>query len=207
VRPLPRLHAITNHAAISDQHFRVRLAAIAALGNAVALHARSRDISDKALVDLARRMQAHAAAPGATTFVNGRPDIAQALDLNGVQLRTGDLSPGNARTIFTRGWIGVSIHTRVEALQAVEEGADFLLAGTIFPSETHPGHPTAGLSLLHEVVPLGIPVVAIGGITPDRAVVVAETGAYGVAAISALWEARDSAAAATELLKPWMEAE
>jgi thiamine-phosphate diphosphorylase len=207
VRPLPRLHAITNQAALSDQHFRVRLAAIAALGPAVALHARSRAISDRGLVDTARRMQAHAAAPGATTFVNGRPDIAHGLGLNGVQLKTGDLSPRDARTIFPHGWLGVSIHTREEALQAVDEGADFLLAGTIFPSETHPGVPAAGLSLLDDIVPLGIPVVAIGGITPDRTFAVSETGAYGVAAISALWGARDAAAAATELLTPWMEVE
>ncbi len=207
MRPLPRLHAITDHRALSDQDFRVRLAAIAAIGHAVALHARDRTASDRALVETARRMQAHAAAPGAATFVNGRPDIAQALSLEGVQLRTGDLSPRDARAIFPRGWLGVSIHTREEARQALDEGADFLLAGTIFPSETHPGTPAAGLTLLDDVVPLGLPVVAIGGITPDRARAAADAGAYGVAAISALWQARDAAAAAAALLTPWMEAE
>ena len=207
MRPLPRLHAITDNAALSDQDFRVRLAAIAAIGHAVALHARDRTASDRSLIDAARRMRAHADAPGAATFVNGRPDIAQALGLDGVQLRTNDLSPRDARIIFPRGWLGVSIHTREEARQAVDEGADFLLAGSIFPSETHHGMPAAGLTLLDDVVPLGLPVVAIGGITAERVGAVADAGAYGVAAISALWQTRDAAAAALGLLTPWMEAE
>ena len=67
--------------------------------------------------------------------------------------------------------------------------------------------PAAGLTLLDDVVPLGLPVVAIGGITAERVGAVADAGAYGVAAISALWQTRDAAAAALGLLTPWMEAE
>jgi thiamine-phosphate diphosphorylase len=206
VRPLARLHAITDHTALSDQNYRVRLAAVAALGHAVALHARDRKASDQTLIDIARRMQAHTAPPGAATFINGRPDIAQALGLNGVQLRMGDLAPADARRIFPHGWLGVSIHTQEEARQAVDEGADFLLAGTIFPSGSHPGMPAAGLTLLDEVVPLGLPVVAIGGITADRVPAIVATGAYGVAAISAIWQARDSAEAAAAFLDHWIDA-
>ena len=207
MRPLPRLHAITDHAVLSDQDYRVRLAAVAALGPAVALHARDRTASDRALTETARRMRAHTAAPGAATFVNGRPDIAQALGLNGVQLRTGDLAPVDARRIFPHGWLGVSIHSPEEARQAMDDGADFLLAGTIFPSGSHPALPGAGLTLLDEIVPLGLPVVAIGGITADRVPEIVATGAYGVAAISAIWQAHDSAAAAAAFLGHWMDTE
>ena len=59
--------------------------------------------------------------------------------------------------------------------------------------------------LLDRVAGLGRPVIAIGGITAGRVGQVCLAGAYGVAAISALWQARDSGAAALELLSPWMD--
>ncbi len=207
MRPLPRLHAITNHAVLVAPEYRVRLAAIAAVGPAVALHARDRQASDRVLTDTATRMLAHAQPPGAATFVNARPDIAAALRAQGVQLGAGDLSPRDARKTFPNGWIGASIHSESEAHRAIDEGADFLMAGSIFPSGTHPDQPVAGLELLDRVAGLGRPVIAIGGITAERAGQVRRAGAYGVAAISALWQARDAGAAALELLAPWMESD
>ncbi len=207
MRPLPRLHAITNHAVLIAPEYRVRLAAIAAVGPAVALHARDRQASDRVLTDTATRMLAHAQPPGAATFVNARPDIAAALGAHGVQLGAGDLSPRDARKIFPNGWIGASIHSESEAHRAIDEGADFLMAGSIFPSGTHADQPVAGLELLDQVAGLGRPVIAIGGITAERAGQVRQSGAYGVAAISALWQARDAGAAALALLAPWMESD
>jgi thiamine-phosphate pyrophosphorylase len=55
-------------------------------------------------------------------------------------------------------------------------------------------------------VTLGLPVIAIGGITPERAMEARDAGAYGVAVISAAWRAPDSAAAAMALLAPWSAA-
>ncbi len=207
MRPLPRLHAITDHAVLVAPEYRVRLAAIAAVGPAVALHARDRQASDRVLIDTATRMLAHAQPPGAATFVNARPDIAAALGAQGVQLGAGDLSPRDARKIFPNGWIGASIHSESEARRAIDEGADFLVAGSIFPTGSHPDQPAAGLELLDRVAGLGRPVIAIGGITAGRVGQVCRAGAYGVAAISALWQARDSGAAALELLSPWMDSD
>jgi thiamine-phosphate pyrophosphorylase len=59
------------------------------------------------------------------------------------------------------------------------------------------------LELLREVINLGVPVIAIGGITPERAWEAQSAGAYGVAAITALWDASDPAAATLSLLEPW----
>jgi thiazole tautomerase (transcriptional regulator TenI) len=206
MRPLPRLHAVTDASVLDAPDFAVRAAAIAAAGPAVALHARDRSAGGARLSQVALRLLALARPPEAAVFVNARPDIAAAAGAQGVQLAAGDLSPRDARQVFPEGWIGRSVHSPEEAAQAVEEGADFLMVGTVYQSSSHPGRTGTGLGLLREIVRLGRPVIAIGGIDAARAAEVAEAGAYGAAAIGALWRAPDSAAAAVAMLEPWLRA-
>jgi thiamine-phosphate pyrophosphorylase len=148
-------------------------------------------------------MMALARPPEAAVFVNGRPDIAAAVGAHGVQLGTEDLSPADARRLLPRAWVGRSVHSMEEASTAVAEGADFLVAGNIFETESHPDRPAVGLDLISRAARLGRPVIAIGGITPDRVHEVEAAGAYGVAAIRALWMAPDPAAATLAMLLPW----
>jgi thiamine-phosphate diphosphorylase len=146
--------------------------------------------------------------PEASVFVNGRADIAAALQLQGLQLTRQDLSPAEARAAFREwhGWIGVSVHSASEADAALAEGADYLMVGNVYQTPTHPGRAGAGLALVRELSAHGAPVIAIGGITPGRAAAVRDAGAYGVAAITALWHVEDPAQAALDLLAPWSEA-
>ncbi|HEX6433287.1 MAG TPA: thiamine phosphate synthase, partial [Gemmatimonadales bacterium] len=74
-------------------------------------------------------------------------------------------------------------------------------------TDSHPESPAQGLELVREAVAFGVPVIAIGGITPERAAEAKTAGAYGVAAIRALWHAPDPAAAALALLEPWLTVE
>ncbi|HET6579441.1 MAG TPA: thiamine phosphate synthase [Gemmatimonadales bacterium] len=205
MRPLPRLHAITNADVLAAPDFGVRAAAIAAAGPAVALHARDRTAGGAALARAAERMLALARPPEAAVFVNGRPDVAAALGAQGVQLAGDDLAPADARVVLGHGWIGRSVHSAGEARTAVAEGADFLLVGTVYETPSHPGRPAAGLDLVRAAAALGRPVIAIGGIDAARAAAARDAGAYGVAAIRALWGAADPAAAALALLAPWWE--
>jgi thiamine monophosphate synthase len=92
-----------------------------------------------------------------------------------------------------------------EAKSAAGEGADFLLAGMTYPSASHPGLEAKGTAFIGTLVPAGAPVIAIGGITPERAVEVHAAGAWGVAAIRSIWEADDPAAAVLAMLEPWEE--
>jgi thiamine-phosphate diphosphorylase len=131
--------------------------------------------------------------------------VAASVGAQGVQLGMQDLAPADARASFPRGWIGCSVHSAKEAGAAAAAGADFLLVGTIFPSGSHPGQSAGGPGLIRETIRLGLPVIAIGGIDAAGAVRAREAGAYGVAAIRALWHAPDPAAAALALLAPWME--
>ncbi|HET6836913.1 MAG TPA: thiamine phosphate synthase [Gemmatimonadales bacterium] len=206
MRPLPRLHAITDAALLSHPELGIRAAAIAAAGSAVALHARARGSGGALLASAAQRLLSLARPPEATVFVNARSDVAAAVGAHGVQLGRDDLTPADARRVL-RGWIGCSVHTMDEAAAAVKEGADFLVVGNVYESASHPGRPAAGLDLVRQTSRLGLPIIAIGGITAARAPEVWDAGAYGVAAIRALWEAPDPAAAALDLLRPWAAAE
>ena len=203
MRPLPRVHAFTDAALLRAPEFGIRAAAIAAGGSAVALHTRAPGEGGAFLAAVALRTLTLARPPEAAVFVNGRPDIAAAVGAQGVQLGVKDLAPADARRVFPRGWIGRSVHSRDEAAAALAEGADFLVVGSIYETASHSGQPAAGPGLVSACAKLGRPVIAIGGITPERAIEVRTAGAYGVAAIRALWQASDPAAATLALLAPW----
>ena len=205
MRPLPRVHAFTDAAILSASDFGIRAAAIAAGGAAVALHARDRSGTAAQLAAAALRMVALAQPPEAAVFVNGRPDVAAAAGAQGVQLGSSDLTPADARRVLASGWIGRSVHSVEEASAAVDEGADFLVVGSVFPTSSHPDWRAAGPDLVTRAARLGRPVIAIGGVTPERVPELKAAGAYGVAAIRALWLAADPAAATLAMLAPWAE--
>jgi thiamine-phosphate pyrophosphorylase len=143
--------------------------------------------------------------PEAAVFVNGRPDVAAAVGAQGVHLSATDLTPTDARQLLRHGWIGCSVHTIQEARLAKDEGADFLVVGNIYETPSHPGRPAGGTRLVREAADLGLPVIAIGGVTIERAPELKVAGAYGLAAIRALWYAQDPAAATLALLAPWVD--
>lgn len=203
MRPLPRLHAISDDAILADADVGIRAAAIAAAGPAVALHVRGRKSTAAFLARCATRFTSLASPAEAAVIINARPDLARAVAAHGVQLGAGDLSVPDARRVLGAGWIGRSVHGVAEAHEAIDEGADYLLLGAIFETASHPGQAGLGLDVLAEVATLGTPVIAIGGMTPARAADVRDAGAWGLAAIRALWHTGDSYAAAMELLTPW----
>jgi thiamine-phosphate pyrophosphorylase len=205
MRPLPRVHAFTDSGILAAEDFGIRAAAIAAAGSAVALHARDRDAGAGRLAAAAQRLVALARPPEAAVFVSGRPDIAAASEAHGVQLGARDLSPEDARRVLGHGWIGRSVHSLEEAAAALEEGADFLVVGAIYSTLSHPERSPAGVGLVREATRFGLPVIAIGGVTPERAGELRAAGAYGVAAIGSLWRAPDPAAATLAMLTPWLE--
>lgn len=203
MRPLPRLLAFTDASIRTGRHTGAGAAALAALGPVVGLVARDHDASAADLTGFAALFLAEAHSHEAAVIVAGRPDLAAGLGAHGVQLRARDLSPADARRVFPRGWIGRSVHSAVEGAEAVEGGADYLVAGSIWETPSHQGQPPAGIGLIESLVSLGKPVFAIGGVTPERARQVHAAGAWGVAAIRALWQARRPEEAAAAMVEPW----
>ena len=205
MRPLPRVHAFTDGAVLAAGDFGIRAAAIAAGGPAVALHARHPGGTGAGLALTAQRLVSLARPPEAAVFVRGRADIAAAVGGHGVQLGTTDLVPADARRVLPGGWIGRSVHTVEEARAAVAEGADFLVVGSIYRTASHPEREPVGPELVTRTARLGVPVIAIGGVTSERVAELKDAGAYGVAAIRSLWQAADPAAATMAMLSPWLE--
>ena len=193
--PLPRVHAITDErVARRDDLDRVARALVDAAGDGIALHARGRTLTGREHFDLARRL------PG-RRFVNDRLDVALAAGAEGVQLGTSSLGVAAARTLRPVWWIGRSVHDLAEARAALAEAADYLVVGPVFATATHPGREPLGLPAFARIVEVGLPAIAIGGVTRLRAVELRGAGAYGVAAISVLWDARHPDQAARELLE------
>jgi thiamine-phosphate diphosphorylase len=90
------------------------------------------------------------------------------------------------------------VHDPAGAIQAERDGADFVLLGNVYDTGSKPGQPGGGTDLIVEVVrACRLPVIAIGGITPERVAAVLEAGAYGVAVLSGILAASDPGAAAS----------
>jgi thiamine-phosphate pyrophosphorylase len=196
---LPRLHAITDERIAGREDLAAVAGALArGAGAALAFHARGRRLSGLAHDALARRLAAYAAVP---LIVNDRLDVALAVGAVGVQLGHTSLTPAEARRLNPAWWIGRSVATLAEGEAARAAGADYLLVGPVYPTATHPGRVPLGLAALGAIVRLGLPVIAIGGVTPERVAELRATGVLGVAAIRALWDAPDPAAAAQRFVE------
>ena len=200
---LPRVFALTTDAICRSATFGSRARAIAASGAGTALVVRAPGATIAEQAGWAEQTVALARPHRASVLIHARPDLARAAGADGVQLRRQDLAPAEARRVQGTGWIGVAVHDRSEAEAAIAEEADFLVAGNVFETTSHPGRPPKGLDWLAELCRLGPPVIAIGGVTVDRSPEVRSAGAWGIAAITALWEAPDPRAAAETFQAVW----
>ena len=195
---LPRLHAITDERIARRADLDELVTRLGSIGQPIALHARGRTLTGREHYQLAVRLSAR---PPARLFVNDRLDVALVTRAAGVQLSGAGLQPTDARRLVPDCWIGRSVHSLDEARAARDAGADYLLVGPVYHTTTHPTATPLGLGTLGDIARLGLPVIAIGGVTPVRARDAARAGAYGVAAIRAIWDApdpRESARALSE---------
>jgi len=199
---LPRLHAVTDDRVIAggEADLVARATAMARVaGPALAVHVRSRALGGR-FHALAARLGEAVRPYGSWLVVNGRADVAQAVRAEAVVSGRGGLVPADVRRVARHAALGRSVHDAREAEAATAEAADFLVAGAVWASASHPDAVPAGTALLRAAAAHGRPVVAIGGLTPERAPDALAAGAHGVAAIRALWDAADVAAATAAFL-------
>lgn len=201
--PLPRLHAITDEriARRADLQDVARELAKGG-GSQLAFHARGRELSGREHYELAVRLSD---SQTVRLFVNDRLDVALAVPTAGVQLGHGSVPVSAARALNPLWWIGKSVHDLAEAEAARTEGADYLVVGPVFATASHPGRAPLGVKRLKTIAAAadGLPVIAIGGVTAERVCEVRDAGAYGVAAIRALWDDAEPAEAARRM-REWM---
>lgn len=207
-RAIPPLHVVTDDAVVAragflDQARRV----IEAGGPFLMLHLRAPGASGRRLYELARALRDSVVRADAWLVVNDRVDVALAAGAHGAQVGVRGLHTADACTLLgPERVLGVSVHSVDEARAAQANGADFVLAGTIWQTPSHPGRPGAGTGLLREISgAIHIPAIAIGGVTPERVPEARDAGAWGVAVIRGVWDAPDPAAAVDEYLKHWKE--
>ena len=171
-----------------------RLEAAASAG-ATMIQVRERQLDDRQLITFVREIAVRVRPAGALVTMNYRIDIALAAGADGVHLKSEGPPADDVRRIVPREFlIGRSVHGEDEAADVAASGAcDYLMFGTVFPSRSKPpDHPVAGVETLARVCGrVAAPVVAIGGMSVDRAAAVASAGAAGIAAISLFADAAD----------------
>jgi len=137
-------------------------------------------------------------------FVNDRPDVAYLSGAHGVHVGQDDLSVEQARQVIgPERWVGVSTHNLEQFQNAAATSADYIAVGPIFPTTgKHNPDPVVGTDFLRRVRPMSRkPIVAIGGVTLERAPEVIEAGADSVAVISDILLAKNPAARAREFIQ------
>jgi thiamine-phosphate pyrophosphorylase len=122
-------------------------------------------------------------------LINSRVDLALATGAHGVHLRSNDISPREAKTIWRRAGrnenpvIAVSCHTEEEVTLAKVNGADLVVFAPVFEKKDAPQPPSIRLDQLRSACRVGVPVLALGGVTIENAAACFEAGAAGIAGI------------------------
>lgn len=156
-------------------------------------------------LDVAKALKAECDARNVPFIVNDDVGLAKSVGASGVHLGREDNAPGSARaTLGATALIGVSCYDSLDrARAALEQGASYLAFGSVYSSQTKPGAIHCPLGTLAEAKRFGLPVVAIGGLTPDNGRAVIDAGADGLAVISAVFDAPDIGKAAQSFSALW----
>jgi thiamine-phosphate pyrophosphorylase len=181
---LPRLYVILDATLLNNSPFDCARE-LAAAGVRL-LQYRNKSASARDLLGTSRKLLSSLRACGSSLVVNDRPDVAALAGAAGVHVGQEDLGPEQARAVVgDEMWVGVSTHNLEQFRRAAATSADYIAVGPIFAttSKANPD-PVVGLELIRQVRPLtDKPIVAIGGITLDRAAAVVAAGADSVAVI------------------------
>lgn len=171
-------------------------------GGATTIQLRCKATSACELSAASRRIRSLMTDPRTLLIINDRMDVALVAKAHGVHLGPDDLPLAAARKIAPKGFlIGSSVDTAEEARQAESEGADYLGAGPVYPTQTKKTtNPVIGPKGLEEIVmAVSIPIVGIGGIGPENISEVLDTGAAGAAVVSSVVSSADPEAAVRAL--------
>ncbi len=198
---LPRLYAVCDADVCACGGWRLTDFAAACLdGGARLLQIRAKRAASKALLEDTRVIVDLAHRAGASVIVNDRADIARLAGADGVHVGQEDLGAAAVRAIVgSAAIVGLSTHTPEQIEAAAREPISYLAVGPVFGTATKTtGYQAVGFNLVARAASTGaahgIPVVAIGGITLDRAPEVIAAGAASVAVISDLLAGGDPAA-------------
>jgi len=198
VKKIGRFHVLTD-TDLQNCFSHIEIAELAISGGADTIQFRQKKGETIQMIRMAEEIQALCKRAGATFIINDRVDVAIASHADGVHLGQNDFPIPLARKLMGEGAIiGGSASSLEEANKCLLEGADYIGFGPVYPtSSKDDAGPASGLGLLKQVVDkIPLPIIAIGGINKDNTPLVKETGAYGIAVISAVCCDKDPAEAA-----------
>ena len=199
---LPRLYVILDAALITSPERDCALS-LAAAGVRL-LQYRNKSASSRQYLDSSRELAEALRPRGVTFLVNDRPDVAFLAGASGVHVGQDDLDVEQARRVAgPEMLVGVSTHNLEQFESAAKSTADYIAVGPVFntSSKANPD-PVVGLDFVRKVrVITDKPIVAIGGISLDRAAAVIEAGADSVAIISGILSAPNPSERARQYLE------
>ena|SRR5271154_96264 len=189
---LPRLYVILDAALVTVPE--TDIARDLAAAGVRLLQYRNKTGPARQLLESSRALASTLLPQGVSFFVNDRSDVAYLAGASGVHVGQEDLDVEQARSLVGPDrYVGVSTHNLEQFRLAADSSADYIAVGPIFPTKSKANpDPVVGTALLRQVRSLtNKPIVAIGGITLERAAEVIEAGADSVAVISDILGARD----------------
>src|SRR5713101_7903873 len=198
---LPRLYVILDAAllTIPETDCAQRLAE----AGVRLLQYRHKSAPSRELLESCKRLSAFLVPKGITFIVNDRADVAFLAGASGVHVGQEDLEAEAARSVIGPGkLVGVSTHNREQFQRATATSVDYIAVGPIFSTSTKANaDPVVGAEFIRQIRPLtGKPIVAIGGITLERAAELIQAGADSVAVISDVLRAPDPGERARQYL-------
>lgn len=165
---------------------------------------REKDLSGKYLFECATKLRELTTKQKALLIINGRTDVALAVKADGVHLGQTDYSPSDILPFVKKGFIvGVSTHSKEEAIKAEKDGAHYITFGPVWPTPSKEayGKPVGIEKLQEAVASVSIPVFAIGGVKKQNINTTLTSGAHGIAIISAIIASDDPAHSAKDIIE------
>ena len=196
------LYFITDSTGFEKEEFLRRVEA-ALRGGVTLVQLREKERTTREYLELAREVHALTQKYDVPLIIDDRLDVALAAETEGVHLGQSDLPVGIARKILGNDRIiGATAKTVEQAMEACEQGADYLGVGAIYPTTTKVKTILTSTDMLREICEaVPIPVNAIGGLNKDRLEVLAGIPIAGVCVVSAIMKAADPKIAAEELME------
>lgn len=193
---------ITDSTGFSEEEFLYRIEQ-ALMGGATILQLREKDKTTREYISLAEKVHTLTKQYNIPLIIDDRIDVALAMGAEGVHLGQSDMPIVTARKILGDDFIiGATTKTVPQALEAYNQGADYLGVGAIYPTTTKVKTVLTSTDTLRDICnAVPIPVNAIGGLNKDNIDVLQDISIAGICVVSAVMKADDSKTAVIELRK------
>jgi len=200
------LYAVTERAYLQEKNIILQVEE-ALKGGVTYLQLREKELEQSAFLQEAEKLKQVCKKYRVPLIINDNVEVALASNADGVHVGQSDMSAKIVRQkIGMNKILGVSVQTVEQAKKAQADGADYLGVGAVFPTSSKDDAVEVSYQMLQKIcAAVQIPVIAIGGITKENVIQLAESGICGVAVISAIFAKQDVKIASKELKEKVVE--